>query len=196
MTVRRIASAALAASVLGSWHPALAGDTTVEFQIANDRQPDDLGVSKDMKYLVGLAHGFDNGVVLGGSFQYTDARAGKPDSQNLEATLGYRLRLGDVFSINGSAGLGGRFTPLDDFAYYVLRVGADWELSKAITWNVVGYRYRNAFDTDNDYDTPEVSTALAFKIDAANSVTTTLYQGWKDGAKDETGIALGFKHAF
>lgn len=176
--------------------PSLADQTSVNFEIANDREPDDLGVSKDMKYLVGVAHIFDNGIVLGGSFQYTDARAGKSDSQNLEATLGYRFKFGDVFSINASAGAGGRFVAMDDFAYYVLRVGADIELSRQVTWNAIGYRYRNAFDTDNDYDTPEVSTGLSFKIDDKNSLSTKLYQEWKDGEKDETGIAVGFKHAF
>jgi hypothetical protein len=78
----------------------------------------------------------------------------------------------------------------------VLRIGADLRLTDRITWNAIGYRYRNAFDTDNDYDTPQLSTGLAFKLDHANTVSGKLYRSWKDGDPDETGLALGFRHEF
>lgn len=187
----------LISALLLSAVPALAGSNSVGFEIANDRDPDDFGQSKDVKYQVDGAHTFDSGVILGGSFQYTDATKGKKDSQNLEMTIGYRLPLGQIFSVVGSSGIGARFSGSDDvFAYYVFNVGADLRLTEKVTWNAVGYRYRNAFDTDNDYDTPQVSTGLAFKIDQANSVSTKLYRSWKDGSPDETGLALGFKHEF
>lgn len=196
MGIRRSGPALAAAALLAGLQPCLADSTSVNFEIANDRDPHDFGISKDMKYLVGLAHGFDNGVTVGGSFQYTDPRAGKADSQNLEATVGYRLRLNTIVSVSGSAGVGERFTSPDDFPYYVLRLGADLDVTKRITWNAIGYRYRNAFDTDNHYETPQVSTGISFKLDEVNSVSTKLYRSWKDGEADETGIALGLKHEF
>lgn len=187
----------LISSLLLGAVPAFAGNNSIGFEIANDREPDDFGESKDVKYQIDGAHNFDSGVILGGSFQYTDAAQGKKDSQNVEVTIGYRLPLGQVFSVAGSSGIGVRFSGSDDaFAYYVLNVGADIRLTEQVTWNALGYRYRNAFDTDNDYDTPQVSTALSFKIDHANSVSTKLYRSWKDGNPDETGLALGFKHEF
>ncbi len=187
----------LISALLMSAVPALAGSNSVGFEIANDRDPDDFDVSKDVKYKIDGAHTFDSRVILGGSFQYTDAANGKKDSQNLEVTIGYRLPLGHVFSVMGSSGIGARFSGSDDtFAYYVFNVGADLRLTEQVTWNAVGYRYRNAFDTDNDYDTPQLSTGLAFKIDQANSVSTKFYRSWKDGDPDETGLALAFKHEF
>lgn len=187
---------ALAALLLGVV-PAFAGSSSIGLEIANERDPDDFGKSKDMKYQIDAAHNFDNGVILGGSFQYTDPRKGDKDSQNLEMTVGYRMPLGQVFSVVGSSGIGGRFSGSDDaFAYYVLRVGMDLRLTEWATWHAVGYRYRNAFDTDNDYETPQLSTGLSFKIDHANSISTTIYRDWKDDSPDATGLSLGFKHEF
>jgi len=65
---------------------AAAGRNSIGLEIANDRYPDDFGVSKDMKYQIDGAHTFNNGVIFGGSFQYTDPTEGGSDSQNLEGT--------------------------------------------------------------------------------------------------------------
>jgi hypothetical protein len=186
----------LAALLLGVV-PGFAGQNSIAFEIANDRDPDDFGVPKDMKYQIDAAHTFDSGIILGGSFQYTDPTSGGADSQNLEATIGYRLPFGQSFSMVGSGGIGGRFSGSDDaFAYYVLRVGADLRLTDRVTWNAISYRYRNAFDTDNEYDTPQLATGVSFKIDHANSVSGKLYRSWKEGDPNEMGLALGFKHEF
>ncbi|BCH20628.1 hypothetical protein [Mesorhizobium sp. L-8-3] len=187
----------LISALLFSVVPAFAGNNSIGLEIANDREADDFSESKDVKYQIDGAHTFDNGVILAGSFQYTDPARGGKDSQNVEATIGYRLLLGQVFSVVGSSGIGARFSGSDDvFAYYVLKVGADLRMTDRVTWNAIGYRYRNAFDTDNDYDTPQLSTGLSFKVDHANSVSTKFYRSWKDGNPDETGLALGFKHEF
>ena len=194
MHVRRLAWCV--AAFLAGLPPALADSTSVNFEIAHDRDPDDFDIPKDMKYLAGVSHGFDNGVTVGASFQYTDPRTGKTDSQNLEATIGYRFKVNGIFSVTGSAGVGGRFSDADDFPYYVLRAGADLVVTQRTTWNAISYRYRNAFDTDNNYETPQLGTGLSFKLDEANSISTRIYRGWKEGEADETGLALGFRHAF
>jgi hypothetical protein len=187
----------IAAAMMICASPALAGGNSIAIEISNDREPHDFDVSKDMKYEVSGTHRFENGVFLGGLFQYTDPASGGEDSQNLEASVGYRLPLDRSWSLDGSVALGGRFEQgSSDFAYYALRVGASVRLFDWLTWTVVSYRYRNAFDTDNDYDTPELSTGMAFKVSRANQVTARLYREWKDGSPDDTGLALGFRHDF
>jgi hypothetical protein len=62
--------------------------------------------------------------------------------------------------------------------------------------NVVTYRFRDAFDTRNDFNTPEVSTRLTFKIDDGRSVFAAYYYGWKEGSPDYQGISAGFKYSF
>src|SRR4051812_5198553 len=63
-------------------------------------------------------------------------------------------------------------------------------------WNVLNYRYRNAFDTDNDYDTPEVSTGVALRVTESDIVMARVYREWKDGSPDDTGLALGSGTSF
>lgn len=49
------------------------------------------------------SHSFDNGLIFGGSFVYTDDAFSDRANQNLEGTIGYRVPLDRVFSVWGSA---------------------------------------------------------------------------------------------
>lgn len=51
----------------------------------------------------------------------------------------------------------------------VLRVRADIDLSKRWSWDLITYRFRDAINAENDYNTPEVSSAIALKIDDRRS---------------------------
>ena len=144
-------------------------------------------------------HTFANDVVLGGSFQ-PQVKAGSGEvSYNLEATLGYGWKLNQIASLGGSVGVGERFQQESsggDFPYYVLRVRADIDLSARWSWNVITYRFRDAFNTANDYNTPEVSTTLTWKIDGSHSVDAKYYYAWKEGSPDNQGICFGYKFRF
>lgn len=166
--------------------------------ITSDRDPDDFAVPKDMKYELNGAHTFDGGLILGGSFQYTDTAFSTRASQNLEGTIGYRVPLSSVFSVTGSAGLGEhwRENPSTYFPYYVLRIGADVEINEKLTWNAISYRFRDAFDPDNDYNTPQVATGVSFKIDGQSSIAVKIMRNWKDDQPSSTGVSLGFKQRF
>jgi hypothetical protein len=61
---------------------------------------------------------------------------------------------------------------------------------------VITYRFRNAFNTENDYNTPEVSSTISLQIDDRRSVNAKYYYAWKDGNPDNQGIGIGFKHKF
>ncbi len=166
--------------------------------ITSDRDPDDFAVPKDMKYELNGAHTFDGGLILGGSFQYTDTAFSTRASQNLEGTIGYRVPLSSVFSVTGSAGLGEhwRENPSTYFPYYVLRIGADVEINEKLTWNAISYRFRDAFDPDNDYNTPQVATGVSFKIDGQSSIAVKIMRNWKDDQPSSPGVSLGFKQRF
>src|SRR5580704_18839298 len=105
--MRQSANAMLiAAAIVTTNGVASAGSNSVGMTMTTDRDPDDFDVPKDLKYELNGAHTFDDGLILGGSFQYTDTTFSVRASQNLEATLGYRVPLDSVFSVNGSAGIG------------------------------------------------------------------------------------------
>ena len=104
---------------------ALADSTTLSVQVASEREPDDLSELLNTIYKFGVAHAFDSGVYLDGSFEVEDPAEGSPNKQNFEGNLGYRHVLASPLSIAGSIGIGERFTEEEAFPYYVLRIGAD-----------------------------------------------------------------------
>jgi hypothetical protein len=196
---RQLANAMLiAAAIVATNGVAIAGSKSVGMTMTSDRDPDDFGVAKDMKYELNGAHTFDSGLILGGSFQYTDTTFSDRASQNLEATLGYGLPLDSVLSVNGSAGIGEhwRENPGSYFPYYVLRVGADLQLNQNITWNAISYRFRDAFNPDDNYDTPQVATGVTFKLNGQSSIAVKIMCNWKDSLPSSTGVSLGFKQRF
>ena len=90
------------------------------------------------------------GAVIGGSFEPQIKADNQEVSYNLEATLGYMWKLNQLGSFGGSAGVGQRFQQESsggNFSYYVVRVRADIDLSERWSWNVITYRFRDAFNT-------------------------------------------------
>jgi hypothetical protein len=178
---------------------AIAQNTTIGVETLFDRTPDNFDEPKATKFQVNAARTFANDVVLGGSFE-PQVKAGSGEvSYNLEATLGYGWKLNHIASLGGGVGVGERFQQESsggDFPYYVLRVRADIDLSERWSWNVITYRFRDAFNTANDYNTPEVSTAITLKIDNSRSVYAKYYYAWKEGDPDNQGIGFGYKHKF
>jgi hypothetical protein len=175
-----------------------AGSSTVGVTITSDREPSDFRDPKDTKYEFNGGHTFDSGLVLGGSFQFSDTAFSNRASQNVEGTAGYRIPFGGAFSVTGSAGVGEhwRQNPNATFPYYVLRIGAGLDLSNHITWDIISYRYRNAFDLNDNYNTPQVATGFTYKLDADTSIFSKIMRNWKDGEPSSTGVSLGLKRKF
>lgn len=171
-------------------------DTTLGVQVLFDRAPDDFSEPMATKLPVDIAHTFANGVMIGGSIE-PQIKSGSDDATyDLEGTVGYGWKLNDVISIGGSAGVGERFTGEFAFPYYVLRVRADIEFSERWTWNTITYRFRDSFESSNDYNTPEVATGFSFKVDDSHSISVKYYYSWKEGTPEDQGIGIGYKFHF
>jgi hypothetical protein len=175
---------------------AAAGSSSIGMTITSDREPNDFRDPKDTKYELNGGYTFDSGLILGGSFQFSDTAFSDLASQNLEGTAGYRLQLDHAFSVTGSAATGEhwRQNPGATFPYYVLRIGAGLDLSDHVTWDVISYRYRNAFDPNDNYNTPQVATGVTYKLDSDTSAK--IMRNWKDGEPSSTGVSLGLKKKF
>jgi len=168
-------------------------------EVPFDRAPHDFSEPKDTKFQVNAAHMFANHVVLGGSLEPEIKADSEEVTVNLEGTLGYIWALNHVLSLSGSVGVGERFqqeTSGGSFPYYVLRIHADIHFDKRWTWNAITYRYRDAFDTANEFNTPEVATGITLKIDDRWSLNAKYYYGWKEGSPDHQGLAIAIKHSF
>jgi opacity protein-like surface antigen len=194
LTTGTLVAAALVAAASG----AAADSSSIGVGIISDRDPGNFGDPKNTKYEINGAYTFDSGLIFGGSFQYTDTTFSDRTTQNLEGTIGYRVPLNPVFSLTGSVGIGEhwRQDPNTDFPYYVLRIAADFKLSQAITWNVVSYRFREGFDRNDDYDTPQIATGLTFNLADQRSISAKIIRNWKGGEPSSTGVSLGFKQGF
>ena len=187
-----------ASAVVAASGAAAAENNAIGLTIKSDRDPDNLAAPKDMKYELTGNHEFDNGIILGGSFQYTDPAFSKSAIQNLEGTVGYGLPLNSAFSLTGSAGIGERWHQRRDtsFPYYVFRVAVDYAINQNITWNVASFRLRNAFNSSDNYRTPQIATGLTFALDTRSSISLKVMRNWKEGELNSTGISLGFKEKF
>jgi hypothetical protein len=189
---------AIATAFACSVRRAAADGNTIGVQITSDREPSNFADPKNTKFEFNGAHAFANGFTLGGSFEYNDHAFSSRASQNLEGTIGYRIPLNPVLSVFGSGGLGEHWRehPSAEFPYYVLRVGADLDLTRSLTWNVITFRYRDAFNPSDNFNTPQVATGFSFKLDEQRTVTTKIVRNWRDGSPSSTGVALGFKQGF
>lgn len=189
-----LVAAALAAAVSS----AAADSSSIGVGIISDRDPGNFGDPKNTKYELNGAYTLDSGLIFGGSFQYTDTTFTDRTTQNLEGTIGYRVPLDPAFSVTGSAGVGEHWgqNPTVAFPYYVLRIAADFKLSQAITWNVISYRFRDAFDHNDNYDTPQIASGLTFNLAEQRSISVKIMRNWKDGQPSSTGVSFGFKQGF
>jgi hypothetical protein len=188
----------VAAAFVGTIRGATAESSTIGILITSDRDSGHFADPKDTKVLLDGAHTFANGLILGGSFEYRDQAFSREMTQNLEGTLGYRVLLTSDLSIWGSAGVGERWqeNPSTSFPYYVSRVGADLDLTQTLTWNVITFRYRNSFDPNDNFDTPQLATGFTYKVDGQRAITFKVERNRRDGTPSSTGVSIGFKQGF
>ncbi|MFK8253169.1 hypothetical protein [Ancylobacter terrae] len=194
----RLAIGGLVAALALPAAPARAGSTTIGFTVTTERVPDDFNESKSTDWQASLSHAFDNGLILGGSVKYYDTSHSDAWKTNVEGTAGTAFDLVKGLSLRVSGGVGEHLQNADNpsFPYYVFYAALDVTLTPVVTWNAVMARYRNAFDTENDYNTPELATGFSFKIDDNNTVTVRVERDWSDGEVSYNAIELGYKYRF
>jgi len=177
---------------------AIADSNSIGLTITSNRKPNNFGIPRSTKYQFNAGHTFDSGWNLGGSFEYSNTAFSGRASQNLEGTIGYSIPLNYASSLTASAGSGERWqqNPSTSFPYYVLRIGLNFELTQDVTWNAISYRFRDAFDTDENYNTPQIATGLTFKVDEHSSITAKVGRNWREGSPSSTTISLDFKRRF
>lgn len=177
---------------------AAADSTSIGAVFTSERGPDDFGATTGSDWQVDLSHSFDNKVSISGSVKYYDT-AGTSDSKtNVQFGIGYTYEIGKL-ALTGSVGAGQHFIHSDDstsFPYYYVTLAGSVPITEKWTWNIFRVRYRNAFDSANDYDTPEIATGVNYSIDAHNSVSLMIERDWSDGTASYTGIEFGYRYRF
>ena len=161
-------------------------------------------VLKDDAFKLGYSRSLGHGWSWGLSDQEVVRSDGKVgNTQNvLETTLGYGLKLSDMFTLPLSVGVGYVFDTRNasseltekDWAYYVLNAGLNVKLGSHWTWNAVSARYRNAFE--GGWETPKVSTGITYTIDPLDAIYANVGYSWKNSVSDKWSIAFGYKRGF
>jgi len=166
----------------------------------------------DTYFKLSVSHSFENNFV-GGLFIQPTFKTGGKTQLYAEASLGYKIKLSDSFTLTPSLALG--YTWHDtgivkgsdanaQLPYYALYLAGDWKLDKQWTWNVFNLRYRNAFNAT--WETPKLATGVTYNIDTYNAVYASLGYSWKKAettkapydqlAADKISLAIGYKHSF
>lgn len=168
---------------------AAVAETTVALSYGQDFTAAGFGETTTNSLGVSVARDF-------GAYNVGVAFSGDEDAQNLEATIGRHFALNDRVSVGGALGVGQRFDA-NDFAYYTVSADADVKVTDKLSWTAVDYRYRNAFDTDNDYESHRVGTGVSYALTDTVAVNASVYRNF-DGDFDATGNAasLGLAYKF
>ena len=61
-------------------------------------------------------------------------------------------------------------------------------------WGTV--RYRDAFDPNDKYNTPQLATGLTYNVDAQRSISAKIMRNWREGAPSSAGVSLGLRQKF
>jgi hypothetical protein len=198
MSAVRLALLAMVAATMFARVVAAAESSSLGVMITSDREPNKFQDPRNMKYELNGSHTFDSGLILSGLFVYTDDAFRTRTSQNLEGSLGYRVPLGHAFSLTGSAGVGEHWRQhtTAEFPYYVFRLAADLDLGETVTLNAVSLRYRDAFDPNDHFNTPQIATGFTVKLNAQSAIYTRVMRDFNDWHPTNTGVALGFRQRF
>jgi hypothetical protein len=137
------------------------------------------GAKVDDAYGVTYKHTLPGGVFVGGAASTTQV-PGSQLNQNLEAQAGLALPSMAGVSLSAKGGIGEKFSTTN-FPYYAVYGNADYDLGNGFTINAVSYRYRNAFDTTNSYQSHQVGTGVTYALNSTYSVSGKVYRNLDSG---------------
>lgn len=87
----------------------------------------------------------------------------------------------DGFYLGGR--LGEKVTSTTHFSHYAIDAGVKFPLAAGLTGDV-GYRYRNAFETANAFETQRAHVAVGYALTKQDSVAVRWSRSWGDDEKD------------
>lgn len=91
--------------------------------------------------------------------------------------------------------LGEKISSSSHFSHYAVDAGTKFPLVGALTGDV-GYRYRNAFQTENAYESNRYHVALAYAITKQDSVALRYSQAYGDTAEEKNSWRFTYSRSF
>lgn len=137
----------------------------------------------------------DNGVKLD-----LQVGASRDDGNNQQLSDSVMVRVEKMWPIGttglklgGRIGIGEKFATAKDFSFYSTEAKASYSVTDVLLVKAA-LRYRNAFDTSNNYETVTWRTGLGYNVTKKDEVELHYFQ--KRGDSDANGVILEFTHAF
>ena len=90
-------------------------------------------------------------------------------------------------------GLGEKFETSKDFSYYTIEPKAQYNLTDAFSVKT-SWRYRNAFNDANDYQTRTWKAGFGYDVTKNDEVEVKYFQ--KRGDSETNGVTLEYTHGF
>ena len=114
-------------------------------------------------------------------------------------TQGLEARVKQSFGVNGGirpyvgVRLGEKVTSSTHFSHYAFDAGVKVPLGAGFTGDV-GARYRNAFDTVNEYQTRRAHVTIGYDVTKQDAISVRWSRSWGDDEKD--GVRLQYTRSF
>ena len=91
--------------------------------------------------------------------------------------------------------LGEKISSSTHFSHYAVDAGTKFPIVGSLTGDV-GYRYRNAFDTTNAYESNRGHVALAYAVTKRDSVALRYSQAYGDTGEEKNSWRLTYSRSF
>ena len=171
--------------------------TTITAGYGYEFAPNEYDASTATTYSLGVDHSLGGGLSVGAAVGTSQAADEGALKQTIEASVGYKIPLFAGITAKVGASIGERFTNGANYPYYTLSSGADYKLADNLTLNAIGYRYRNAIDDANDWESHQLSTGATFALNKTNAVFVKLARSYDSDFEASTdAITVGYKLSF
>jgi hypothetical protein len=181
--------AILALALTGS---AFAGSGGVGFEFERERGNDSPNTFENT-VSVAPYYKFDNDIKADIKFYASREDGDKTIENKVEARIQKMWEVFPKTKLGARVSIGEKFTSTKDFAYYTFEPKASYALTNALSLQAA-YRYRNAFDTDNNYQTR--TTKLGFDYALTKNDEVGVRYLMKRGDSNTNGIEFAYTRGF
>jgi len=145
---------------------------TIGIQYDSDPVTNSNAKQQDTQASINWVHQLGGGLAVGAKAAMADtANGGNVFKGNAEADAYYTMPVFAGLNLKAAVGIGAKQNSGSAaFDYYALYTGADYKLNDSITLNAINYRYRNAFDTINNFESHQLATGVTYNLDTYNAV--------------------------
>ena len=150
---------------------------------------------ENIKYAVTVGNKVDGGWDYSLKLETSQAEVGNGSiSEGVEVRVRKGLELGVLKPYVGVR-LGEKIGSSSHFSHYAVDAGTKFPLIGSLTGDI-GYRYRNAFDTTNLYQSNRYHAALAYALTKQDSLAVRYSQSYGDTSEEKNSWRFTYTRSF